>query len=267
MRPVRKVKLLVSFTLALAATTSMAFIFISITVVGRGDLLEALLEGPLDAADPRLLYLVRERYLVAPASAPYNLKEDYMLPVDQSYLSYRNSSLGWEKLHLLVVTLFDHQPPGFFVEAGALDGEYLSNTLYLERNKNWTGLLVEPDAEMFKYMLEKNRKAWASHSCLATTNYPSKVMLYGCVEEEVAQAFWGSTVTVDVWLVEHHNPYSSNDTYDDTFIKIFEIQGYSVYTIITELQPFNYVFIRQNSTLHDAAFAIRPSEFDFKHGI
>ncbi|KAK3857442.1 hypothetical protein Pcinc_003823 [Petrolisthes cinctipes] len=85
------------------------------------------------------------------------------------------------------------------------------------------------------------------------------------VEEDVAQAFWGSTVTVDVWLVEHHNPYSSSDTYDDTFIKIFEFQGYSVYTIITELQPFNYVFIRQNSTLHDAAFAVRPSEFDFKH--
>ncbi|KAK3857443.1 hypothetical protein Pcinc_036310 [Petrolisthes cinctipes] len=177
MRPVRKVKLLVSLLLALAATTSMALIFFSIT--GRGDLLEALLEGPLDAADPRLLHLVRDRYLVAPASAKYNLKEDYMLPVDQPYLSYRNSTMGWEKLHRLVVTLFDQQPPGFFVEAGALDGEYLSNTLYLEGKKNWTGLLVEPDAEMFTCLLEKNRKAWASHSCLATTNYPSKVMLHG----------------------------------------------------------------------------------------
>lgn len=113
---------------------------------------------------------------MAPASAPYNLKEDYMRPVDQSYLSYRTSTLGWKKLHRLVVVLFDQQPPGFFVEAGALDGEYLSNTLYLERKKNWTGLLVEPDLEMFTYLLEKNRRAWKSHSCLATTHYPSKVM-------------------------------------------------------------------------------------------
>lgn len=32
---------------------------------------------------------------------------------------------------------------GFFVEAGAFNGEYLSNSLFFEIHRNWTGLLVE----------------------------------------------------------------------------------------------------------------------------
>lgn len=34
---------------------------------------------------------------------------------------------------------------GFFVEFGAGDGEYLSNTLWLEQAKGWRGLLIEGD--------------------------------------------------------------------------------------------------------------------------
>ncbi|ESO03313.1 hypothetical protein HELRODRAFT_173599 [Helobdella robusta] len=34
---------------------------------------------------------------------------------------------------------------GFFVEAGGFDGETASNTLFLEVERNWTGLLIEPD--------------------------------------------------------------------------------------------------------------------------
>ena len=34
---------------------------------------------------------------------------------------------------------------GFFIESGAADGVFLSNTLYFELKYNWTGLLVEPN--------------------------------------------------------------------------------------------------------------------------
>ena len=37
---------------------------------------------------------------------------------------------------------------GFYVEAGAYDGEELSNTLLFELYRNWTGLLVEPNPEV-----------------------------------------------------------------------------------------------------------------------
>ena len=37
---------------------------------------------------------------------------------------------------------------GFFIEAGAADGEWFSNTLYFERHHGWTGLLVEPNPDL-----------------------------------------------------------------------------------------------------------------------
>lgn len=36
---------------------------------------------------------------------------------------------------------------GTFVEAGALDGIYDSNTLHLERERGWRGILIEPNPE------------------------------------------------------------------------------------------------------------------------
>ncbi|CAG0898994.1 unnamed protein product [Darwinula stevensoni] len=55
----------------------------------------------------------------------------------------------------------------FFVEAGALDGQTLSKTLYLEKKYGWTGLLVEPNPHLFKKLSEMRRNAWLSPHCLS----------------------------------------------------------------------------------------------------
>ena len=39
---------------------------------------------------------------------------------------------------------------GFFIEAGAADREWFSNTLYFERHHGWTGLLVEPNPDLLQ---------------------------------------------------------------------------------------------------------------------
>lgn len=67
------------------------------------------------------------------------------------------------------------QENGFFIECGALDGETRSNTLYMERFLNWTGLLIEADPLNFSKMIRKNRKAWLSPSCLSKTPHPQVV--------------------------------------------------------------------------------------------
>lgn len=48
---------------------------------------------------------------------------------------------------------------GFFIECGAYDGEDMSNTLYLEMKRNWTGLLIEANPRIFQSLEKKNRKA------------------------------------------------------------------------------------------------------------
>lgn len=65
--------------------------------------------------------------------------------------------------------------PGFFVECGALDGETRSNTLYLERFKSWTGLLIEADPSNVEKLKEKNRRSYFSPTCLSTNSYPVMV--------------------------------------------------------------------------------------------
>lgn len=45
----------------------------------------------------------------------------------------------------LLADRFGGKRHGYYVEVGALDGEYLSNTYYFEHALGWTGVLVEPN--------------------------------------------------------------------------------------------------------------------------
>lgn len=53
-------------------------------------------------------------------------------------------------------TFFRDYQGGTFVEFGALDGLLDSNTLFFEREKDWTGVLIEPNPEAFA-LLQQNR--------------------------------------------------------------------------------------------------------------
>ncbi|KAK7005376.1 hypothetical protein SK128_013969, partial [Halocaridina rubra] len=64
---------------------------------------------------------------------------------------------------------------GFFIEAGAVDGEHFSNSLYFEKYLGWRGLLVEPFPGAFQKLLTKNRKAYSINAALATSPETSVV--------------------------------------------------------------------------------------------
>ncbi len=64
------------------------------------------------------------------------------------------------------------QENGFFVECGALDGERSSNTIWLEKRRGWTGLLVEMDPSYYLQIRGKNRNAYSSNVCLSSETYP-----------------------------------------------------------------------------------------------
>jgi hypothetical protein len=77
--------------------------------------------------------------------------------------------------------LLNEKRNGFFIEAGAYDGEYHSNTLFFEMSRNWTGLLVsvckcacvlktrlqiEPNPRAYRELLMKDRRVYSTSSCI-----------------------------------------------------------------------------------------------------
>ncbi|XP_042208726.1 uncharacterized protein LOC121856996 [Homarus americanus] len=127
---------------------------------------KARLEGPLEPHDPRLIAWIRGNHLLPPSSLAYSL--DVGINVDFTKLPY------WKRVYQGITDLLEGKRNGFFLEAGALDGYYQSNTFFLERDHGWTGLLVEPNPVFFQRLKGRHRKAWASDLCLGTQPYPFK---------------------------------------------------------------------------------------------
>ena len=117
--------------------------------------------------DPYLINFIKENILIPPSSLPLQLKHG--LSSDGAM-----KNLGGQYKQVPVVEdllkLKHKLKTGFFLEAGAACGEYISNTLYLELKYQWTGLLVEPNPDMLKLLLSKHRNAWIFPHCLSTSN-------------------------------------------------------------------------------------------------
>jgi len=96
---------------------------------------------------------------------------------------------------------FNGKKNGFFVEAGAFDGEYLSNTLLLEVNSSWTGLLVEPNKAAHSLLVSRNRAAHTINSCLSVETVPITIefeaaSVYGGIKQEFENV---NTELLDKW--------------------------------------------------------------------
>jgi len=76
---------------------------------------------------------------------------------------------------------------GFFVECGAFVGEQLSDTLFFELKRNWTGILIEAHPQYHHEILKKNRRALVLRACLSHSPRP------GLVKFKLAG--WGSGVS------------------------------------------------------------------------
>jgi len=106
---------------------------------------------------------------------------------------------------------------GFFVESGAFGGEDLSDTLFFEMQRNWTGILIEPHPEYYRSILQKNRNALVLRACLSHTIRPvlAKFRLHG----------WGSGVS----------ELNRNVRLDDKNIPETDVQCFSLNSIMTAL--------------------------------
>ena len=99
------------------------------------------------------------------------------------------------------ILLLYFQTGGFFVECGGFDGEQSSNSLLFEKDRNWTGLLIEADPGLYKTLKTKNRKAFTVNACLNTEPYPAVVRTYGSRKAE--RCFRTCAKCTDSDLPEH----------------------------------------------------------------
>ena len=115
--------------------------------------------------DPYLIEAIKKSFLTEPSR-----DKDYQFdrPLAKQELT-RQSELARDVDDMV---FNNNLRDGFFIEAGATDGETSSNTLFFELQRNWTGLLVEP---LPFNLAEKNRKAFISPVCLSTKTRPEIV--------------------------------------------------------------------------------------------
>jgi len=83
----------------------------------------------------------------------------------RKFLAFK--TLSHSQLHqdLFVLDILNFKHDGFFVEFGACDGKYLSNTLMMEENFNWKGILSEPCRQWHKE-LKASRSAIVDTRCV-----------------------------------------------------------------------------------------------------
>ncbi|KAK7082407.1 hypothetical protein SK128_022335 [Halocaridina rubra] len=129
---------------------------------------------------------------------------------------------SWKFLHQHILRLFGDYSPGFFIEAGALDGEYLSNTLHLEAEYGWSGLLIEPNPISFHELVKKNRRSWSSNSCLAVTSYPKEMVL------EMVDTSKDSATSMAQWVLRGSSFLSKEGGHDQQYQATHFLTTYSV---------------------------------------
>lgn len=103
--------------------------------------------------DPELIKFVRS-LIVPPSNGPRRLKNN----------TSDRSQLGQSKY---IDSLLNKKQNGFFIEAGGYNGESLSNTLFFEIERHWSGLLIEPIPTLYQALISKKRKAFAINACIA----------------------------------------------------------------------------------------------------
>ncbi|MEM6753192.1 MAG: FkbM family methyltransferase [Cyanobacteria bacterium P01_C01_bin.38] len=80
---------------------------------------------------------------------------------------------------------------GFFIEVGANNGFSESNTYYLERFRNWKGILIEPIPHLYQECVKERPKSKVFNCALVSQDYPEPQieMMYGHLMSLVTGAF------------------------------------------------------------------------------
>ena len=121
----------------------------------RNPSLKDVVQGHL-TNQQRKTYL-HENWFLEPSMLAYNLSKKFQ---SKKYFSQY-------KQDKLVDEYFKSMRNGIFLEVGAADGVTISNTLFFERKRNWTGVLIEPNRDLYNSLVTVKRKSYSINACLS----------------------------------------------------------------------------------------------------
>ncbi len=127
--------------------------------------------------------------------------------------------------------LFEHDPPGYFVDVGAHDGRTFSNTLALEES-GWRGLCIEAHPNCIERLRQNRPGSAVIHAAAGPQNLPS-VTLYA-----TPFAFLSTVDEADVAMLDAIHGYSGDGRQE------FHVPMRRMDDMLHEVKaPFNMEFI------------------------
>jgi FkbM family methyltransferase len=138
----------------------------------------------------------------------HNLNKQYL---HMNLIKDKSQSFSQYSQDLFVLSILNHKKNGYFIDFGATDGIFLSNSYLLERDYGWSGILAEP-AKCWHNSLFLNRKSHIDTRCVWTESN----QLINFIEADVAEL---STIS----------DFTSNDIHGST--RALNSNSYSVKTV------------------------------------
>jgi FkbM family methyltransferase len=204
-------------------------------------------------------YELRRKQSVVPMQVLEMLAELRNAPTKDSetvrFLRYALSNLDKSKSQIFqdvfVLFMLGEKRNGYFVEFGAANGDFLSNTVLLERQYEWTGIVAEPGRNSHE-MLRKNRNCIVDLRCVWTeTNETlvfsenpeaelSTLTIFKRADEQSATKEYAvETISLNDLLKQHGAPseidYLSIDTEGSEYeiLKAFDFSrtGFAIITV------------------------------------
>ncbi len=127
------------------------------------------------------------------------------------------SQIGQSKY---IDSLLGSKMNGFFVEAGGFNGEDLSNSLFFELERNWTGILIEAVPSLYKQIISKNRKSFSINCCISNKRpFVAKFQIAGALSNRIS-------------LINEHFQNRVNKDIGTTKKTIIYVPCFSLFTIL-----------------------------------
>ncbi|XP_064108654.1 uncharacterized protein LOC135217015 [Macrobrachium nipponense] len=126
----------------------------------EGECLLNSLKAPVASLDKSAIMHIRNHWTDPPAPKG-SYKADFPLE-NPPWLTLGN----WGDAYKFINSYFKkYEKPGTFMEIGAQDGEFMSLTLFLEKELGFQGLLVEPNPLDYRKLREAKRSSFSINAC------------------------------------------------------------------------------------------------------